>query len=84
MRGHPGLCRDRTSSTAATPTSGRGTKRPGWRPVCIAATYGEDALDDFYRRADADGGTDRAFRELGTTERAFTAAWRDELETLAR
>ena len=40
----------------------------------IAATYGEDALDDFYRRADADGGTDRAFRELGTTERAFTAA----------
>jgi hypothetical protein len=50
----------------------------------IAATYGEDALDGFYRRADADGGTDRAFRELGTTQRAFTAAWRDELETLAR
>lgn len=50
----------------------------------VAATYGEDTLDDFYRRADADGGTDRAFRELGTTEREFTAAWRSELETLAR
>ncbi len=50
----------------------------------LATTYGEDALDDFYRRADADGGTDRAFRELGTTERAFTGAWRRELESLVR
>lgn len=50
----------------------------------LAATYGEDALEGFYRRADADGGTDGAFRELGTTERAFTVAWRNELETLAR
>ncbi|QIK66070.1 hypothetical protein G7072_06700 [Nocardioides sp. HDW12B] len=50
----------------------------------IAQRYGEQALDDFYQQADRDGGTDRAFRELGTSERAFTKAWSAELDTLSR
>jgi hypothetical protein len=50
----------------------------------LAAEYGEPALHTFYRQADRDGSTDRAFRRLGTTEQDFTRLWRAELEQLAR
>lgn len=50
----------------------------------LAQEYGEPALHRFYRQADRDGATTRAFRQLGTTERAFTRQWRAELERLAR
>jgi hypothetical protein len=51
----------------------------------IADTYGEQALLDFYRRAEADGDPQRAFRRvLGTTEAAFRRAWQAELAELAR
>jgi hypothetical protein len=49
----------------------------------LAEKYGEPALHAFYRQADRDGGTDRAFDRLGTTEREFTQSWRTELERLA-
>jgi hypothetical protein len=50
----------------------------------IAEEHGEDALLELYRVAGEDGGTARAFREvLGTTERAFTKAWRAELVRIA-
>lgn len=50
----------------------------------IARRYGEAALIEFYRAADRDGGTERAFREvLGTTQARLTAAWRAELRRLA-
>ena len=50
----------------------------------IEERYGERRLIEFYERADRDGGTDAAFREvLGTTQRELTAAWRDELQRLA-
>jgi hypothetical protein len=50
----------------------------------IEERYGERRLIEFYERADRDGETDAAFREvLGTTQRELTAAWRDELRELA-
>jgi hypothetical protein len=50
----------------------------------LAQEYGEPALHEFYRQADRDGGTDRPFARLGTTEQDFTSLWRAELERLAR
>jgi hypothetical protein len=50
----------------------------------LAQRYGEQKLIDFYRQADRDSGTDRAFRTvLGTDEPSFTRAWRDYLRRLA-
>ena len=50
----------------------------------LAEQYGEKKLLAFYERADRDGSTKAAFREvLGTDEEAFTRSWRDYLETLA-
>lgn len=50
----------------------------------IGERYGERRLIEFYERADRDGGTDAAFREvLGTTQRELTASWREELQELA-
>jgi hypothetical protein len=50
----------------------------------LAEQYGEGKLLAFYERADRDGSTKAAFREvLGTDEQAFTRSWRDYLETLA-
>ena len=50
----------------------------------VAATYGEERLIEFYERADEDGDTRAAFRRvLGTTEAAFTEAWRGHLLALA-
>jgi hypothetical protein len=50
----------------------------------VAAEYGEQKLIAFYRQADRDAGTDRAFRDvLGTNERAFTHDWQAYLRRLA-
>jgi hypothetical protein len=50
----------------------------------ISQTYGEDKLVAFYDRADRDDSTTAAFRSvLGTTERQFTARWREQLRELA-
>ncbi|RYU09611.1 hypothetical protein [Nocardioides iriomotensis] len=50
----------------------------------LAEQYGEKKLLAFYERADQDGSTKAAFRDvLGTDERAFTESWRDYLEGLA-
>ena len=50
----------------------------------IAETYGEDKLITFYRRADREDSTATAFRAvLDTTEKRFTARWRDQLRELA-
>lgn len=50
----------------------------------LAEQYGEQRLIAFYHRADEDGSVKAAFRDvLGTDEAAFTASWRDYLETLA-
>lgn len=50
----------------------------------IAQTYGEDKLLAFYDQADQDTSTRNAFVSvLGTTEKEFTARWRDELRELA-
>jgi hypothetical protein len=52
--------------------------------LLVADRHGEEALLELYRVADADGATDRAFREvLGTTEEAFVEEWRAELGRLA-
>ena len=51
----------------------------------LAERYGEDRLIAFYEQADRDGGTTAAFTDvLGTTEVAFTTAWRNYLRDLAR
>jgi hypothetical protein len=50
----------------------------------IAETYGEPKLIAFYRRAQRDASTAGAFRDvLGTDQRVFTRAWRDDLRRLA-
>ncbi|HSV40716.1 MAG TPA: hypothetical protein VLI04_18290 [Nocardioidaceae bacterium] len=50
----------------------------------IAEEYGEQALVAFYRQADAVGDAGAAFRKvLGTSEAAFTRAWRTYLTDLA-
>jgi len=50
----------------------------------IAATYGQRDLVAFYRSVVADpDDMAGAFRELGTTEEAFTTDWRRSLEVLA-
>ena len=50
----------------------------------IAEEHGQDALLEFYRVTEEDGGTSRAFREvLGTTEKAFVDTWRAELVRIA-
>ena len=50
----------------------------------IAQSYGEDKLIAFYDRADQDTSTTKAFRSvLGTTQKRFTAQWRDQLRDLA-
>jgi hypothetical protein len=50
----------------------------------LAEQYGEKKLLAFYARADRDGSTAAAFRDvLGTDERAFTRSWREYLEALA-
>jgi hypothetical protein len=49
----------------------------------LAERYGEKRLIDFYRTADRTSSTTTAFRALGTTQGAFTAAWRADLRTLA-
>ena len=51
----------------------------------LADTYGQRALLQFYRAAEADGDVQRAFRQvLGTTEAEFRRAWHAELAQLAR
>jgi hypothetical protein len=50
----------------------------------LAREHGEPALLAFYRTAERDRGTDRAFAALGTTEEAFVTRWREELRALAR
>jgi hypothetical protein len=49
----------------------------------LAQEYGEGALIDFYEAVNEGGTIGEGFRELGTTERAFTRAWRDHLRKLA-
>ena len=50
----------------------------------LAETYGEARLIAFYERADADQNTAAAFADVfGTTEGAFTVAWRQYLVALA-
>lgn len=50
----------------------------------LAQAYGEHRLVEFYRAVDRDSSTARAFRTvLGTDQRAFTRAWRSELQRLA-
>lgn len=50
----------------------------------LGDTYGEERLIRFYRRSARDGSTSAAFRNvLGTTEAAFTRAWRAYLRRLA-
>jgi hypothetical protein len=49
----------------------------------LARTYGEQALVDFYNASVSRQSTAEAFRELGTTRGAFTAAWRSYLRRLA-
>jgi hypothetical protein len=50
----------------------------------LAAEYGEQRLIRFYRQADRDGSTTRAFaRVLGTDKRAFTVAWQRYLRRLS-
>jgi hypothetical protein len=49
----------------------------------LAERYGEKSLIGFYRTADRTSSTTAAFRALGTTRGAFTAAWRADLRTLA-
>jgi hypothetical protein len=50
----------------------------------LARRYGEGRLVAFYRTADRTSSTAALFRRLGTTQAAFTAAWRADLRTLAR
>jgi hypothetical protein len=51
----------------------------------IAERRGEEQLLEFYRSAERDQDTKRAFRAvLGTTERQFTREWRRHLADLAR
>jgi hypothetical protein len=48
----------------------------------LGEQYGTDGVLHFYRVAEAEG-VDTAFRRvLGTTEREFTRAWRDDLRAL--
>jgi hypothetical protein len=49
----------------------------------LAQEYGEGALIDFYETVGEGTTLGEGFRELGTTERAFTRAWRDHLRELA-
>ncbi len=50
----------------------------------LGQEYGERRLIAFYRAADRDSGTSRAFRQvLGTTEARFTDEWQDYLQRLA-
>jgi hypothetical protein len=49
----------------------------------LAQRYGERRLITFYRTADRTSSTAAAFAGLGTTQRAFTAAWRADLRALA-
>lgn len=50
----------------------------------LAETYGERRLVRFYRAADRASSTRLPFRTvLGTDQRAFTRAWRDDLRRLA-
>ena len=49
----------------------------------LGERYGESRLISFYRAADRDGSTSAAFRDLGTTEPAFTRAWQGYLRRLA-
>lgn len=51
----------------------------------IAQTYGEGRLVSFYKAVVRDPDqVDAAFRDLGTTQQAFTQDWRDYLSRLAR
>lgn len=49
----------------------------------LAERHGERALIDFYTEVDQGASVDRAFAGLGTTQRAFTRAWRSYLRGLA-
>jgi hypothetical protein len=49
----------------------------------LGERYGESRLIAFYRAADRDGSTTAAFRDLGTSEPAFTRAWKGYLRSLA-
>jgi len=49
----------------------------------LGERYGEGRLIAFYRAADRDGSTTAAFRDLGTSEPAFTRAWKGYLRSLA-
>lgn len=49
----------------------------------LGERYGESRLIAFYRAVDRDGSTTAAFRALGTSEPAFTRAWKGYLRSLA-
>jgi len=49
----------------------------------LAQRYGEQRLIRFYRASARASSTTAAFRALGTTQRAFTRAWREDLRRLA-
>lgn len=49
----------------------------------LAHRYGEQRLIRFYRESARASSTTAPFRALGTTQRAFTRAWREDLRRLA-
>jgi hypothetical protein len=49
----------------------------------LARRYGEKRLIRFYRASARASSTAAAFRTLGTDQRAFTRAWREDLRRLA-
>ena len=84
-RVRPGTCPGRRSSRRRTGSSGRRTSRRGWLPGCSGSGTASAGCSAFYRAADRASSTAGPFRTvLGTDQRAFTRAWRDDLRRLAR
>ena len=83
-RGVPGHLPDQGDFASESKTLGASYEAAWLACRLIADEYGEDKLIAFYRRADRGSSTADAFKDvLGTTEKQFTAQWRDQLRSLA-
>ena len=82
--GVPGHLPDQADFASESKTLGASYEAAWLACRLIAQEHGEDKLIAFYRRADRGSSTTDAFKDvLGTTEKQFTAQWRDQLRSLA-
>jgi len=82
-QGPPAHLPDRRDFGVRTPSLGASYEAAWLACRLLAATYGEHRLVAFYRTADRDSSTTRAFHALGTDPASFTRLWRRDLRRLA-